>query len=333
MKSIIFSLLFLLFTTVSFAQKNYDDVVYLDSLHQMSDELHYKYIRITKDFNLKKDLYSFSEYYKSGKMASTGTTKDKFNAKPFGDFLTFYENGNKKLASNYDDFGISGKQYGWYENGNIKFENEFTFDKKTKEITKRILNYLDENNVKKVVDGNGFFEDNGEGEFSKGAVKNGFKEGVWEGSFNKLKCRYKETYKEGTLISGESFDEKNISYQYTEDEIRPESKNGMASFYKYVAKNFKLSQEAIRNNVSGKIYIGFVVDVDGKIVEPKVIKDLGFGTGEEAIRVLINSEDWIPGKLKGQNVRCSFSLPISIKTETREQEPHFKSPYRTRRGL
>lgn len=318
MKSILFSLLFLLFTTILFAQKNYDDAVYLDSLHQMSDELHYKYIRITKDFNLKKDLYSFSEYYKSGKMASTGTTKDKFNAKPFGDFLTFYENGNKKLASNYDDFGINGKQYGWYENGNIKFENEFTFDKKTKKITKRILNYLDENNVKKVVDGNGFFEDNGEGEFSKGAVKNGFKDGVWEGSFNKLKCRYKETYKDGKLISGESFDENNIPYKYTEVEIKPEPKEGINSFYKYIGKNFKVPEVA---GLSGKIYLTFVVDKEGKIVEPKVLRDIGYGTGEEALRILTNYNGFKPGEQRGQKVRCSFSLPISIQSATQTRGP------------
>jgi antitoxin component YwqK of YwqJK toxin-antitoxin module len=308
MKSILFSLFLLLFATVSNAQKNDDVAIYLDSLHQPSDELNHKYVRIIKDYNSNQDSYSFFEYYKSGKMASRGTTKDKYKVVPFGAYLSYYENGNKRQASNYDDFGINGKQFAWYENGNFKFEKEIVFDKKTQMTTTRILNYVDENNVRKVADGNGFFEEKeeGRGETSKGFVKNGFKDGVWEGLFMRLKCRYTETYNEGKLISGESFDENNISYKYSQQQTEPASKSGTQGFYKYIARNYRIPN--VPGGIKGKVYITFVVDKEGKIIEPKVLRDMGHGTGEEAIRVLTNSPKWAPGVLRGQKVRCTYSF-------------------------
>ncbi len=171
--------------------------------------------------------------------------------------------------------------------------------------------FWDENGIQKVVDGNGFFEEKGENESSKGEFKNGFKDGDWEGSFNKLKWKYKETYKDEKLISGESFDENNVSYKYTEVEIRPEPKNGIKEFYRYVGKNFRTPDV---RGLSGKIFLTFVVDKEGKVIEPRVLRDIGFGTGAEALRILTNYDGFKPGEQRGQKVKCTFSLPISIQS-------------------
>ena len=104
----------------------------------------------------------------------------------------------------------------------------------------------------------------------------------------------------------------------------------MNSFYSYFGKYFNLSQEASRNNITVKIYVTFIVDIDGKIVEPKVIRDLGYGTGAEAMRVLMNSENWIPAKWRGVPVRFPFLMPISIQSGSVNPEPALKtigSPY------
>ena len=58
--------------------------------------------------------------------------------------------------------------------------------------------------------------------------------------------------------------------------------------------------------------MAFVIDVDGSIIELKVLKDLGYGTGEEAIRVLKESPKWIPGEQNGQPVRVKYALPIAL---------------------
>jgi protein TonB len=94
-------------------------------------------------------------------------------------------------------------------------------------------------------------------------------------------------------------------------EVKPDFPGGMGEFYKYFAKNYKTPNV---KKLNGKVYVTFVVEKDGSINEVKVLRDIGYGTGEEAIRVLNNSPKWIPGEQDGRKVRCSFSLPINIDT-------------------
>ena len=64
--------------------------------------------------------------------------------------------------------------------------------------------------------------------------------------------------------------------------------------------------------MSGKVYVTFVVEKDGSLTDIKVIRDIGFGTGKEAIRVLKSSPKWTPGEKNGKKVRVLYSIPITI---------------------
>jgi protein TonB len=94
-------------------------------------------------------------------------------------------------------------------------------------------------------------------------------------------------------------------------EVKPDFPGGIGEFYKYFAKNYRTPNV---KKLNGKVYVTFVVEKDGSIDEVKVLRDIGYGTGEEAIRVLNNSPKWLPGEQDGRKVRCSFSLPINIDT-------------------
>lgn len=94
-------------------------------------------------------------------------------------------------------------------------------------------------------------------------------------------------------------------------EIKPEFPGGLAEFYKYIAANFVLPAHA---GLNGNILATFVIDTDGTVGEVKILRDIGFGTGEEALRVLSNSPKWIPGRQNGQSVRVQYALPIKVKT-------------------
>ncbi|WP_289664750.1 energy transducer TonB [Flavobacterium panacagri] len=85
---------------------------------------------------------------------------------------------------------------------------------------------------------------------------------------------------------------------------------GMEKFYAYVKDNYVIPNEA--EDSAGKIYVSFIVEKDGSLSTFKIIKDIGYGTGEEAIRVLKIAPKWIPGKLNDQIVRTSFKLPFTI---------------------
>lgn len=94
-------------------------------------------------------------------------------------------------------------------------------------------------------------------------------------------------------------------------EVKPDFPGGMGEFYKYFAKNYKTPNV---KRLNGKVFVTFVIERDGSIVDIKVVRDIGYGTGEEAIRVLNKSPKWIPGEQDGKKVRCSFTLPITIDT-------------------
>jgi len=106
-------------------------------------------------------------------------------------------------------------------------------------------------------------------------------------------------------------DKEKESYKYNAIEKKPEFPGGAGAFYKYIGNNYRTPSV---QGLSGKIYVNFVIEKDGSIVEVKILRDLGYGTGEEAVRVLSESPKWSPGMQNGQPVRVLYSLPITIQS-------------------
>lgn len=92
-------------------------------------------------------------------------------------------------------------------------------------------------------------------------------------------------------------------------ESRPEYPGGIEAFYKCIAKNYQLPKQS---GLKGKIFISFVIEKDGSVTDVKLIRDIGYGTGPEAVRVLKICGNWIPGQQEGQPVQVLYSLPINI---------------------
>ena len=92
----------------------------------------------------------------------------------------------------------------------------------------------------------------------------------------------------------------------------PTYPGGMSEFYKFVSKTFIIPQEMVNAKASGKVYITFIVEKDGSISELRSLRDFGYGSAEEAIRVIKLSQKWIPGKVKDEAVRVRYNVPISL---------------------
>ncbi len=95
---------------------------------------------------------------------------------------------------------------------------------------------------------------------------------------------------------------------------KPEFPGGLSNFYKLFAAEFKVPAE--NPDMKGRIFLKFVVEKDGSITNIKLLRDLGMGTGKEAIRVLRQLPKWKPALYNQKSVRCDFSLPIKIPYET-----------------
>lgn len=103
--------------------------------------------------------------------------------------------------------------------------------------------------------------------------------------------------------------EDNSIYNTSGIEVKPEFPGGLNEFYKYIGKNYRTPNV---KGLKGKVFVTFVIEKDGSLTDIKVIRDIGLGTGEEAIRVLKECPKWIPGEQNGQKVRVMYALPISI---------------------
>jgi len=89
---------------------------------------------------------------------------------------------------------------------------------------------------------------------------------------------------------------------------------GLEKFYGCIMKNLRYPPEARKNNIQGKVFVEFVVTNTGKI-DPrsvKVIKGIGYGLDQEAIRVIKGCPDWIPGTQRGQPVAQRMVMPIAF---------------------
>lgn len=99
---------------------------------------------------------------------------------------------------------------------------------------------------------------------------------------------------------------------FTVVESEPEFPGGMEALYKYLAQNIKYPQLARENGITGKVYVTFVVEKDGSIANPRILRDIGGGCGAEAIRVVKAMPKWSPGKQRGKAVRVQFNLPVNF---------------------
>jgi protein TonB len=100
---------------------------------------------------------------------------------------------------------------------------------------------------------------------------------------------------------------------FTGVEEMPQFPGGEQALYAYIKKELKYPQMAKENETQGTVYVTFVVQADGTITNPKVIRGIGGGCDEEAIRIVKGMPQWTPGKQGGKPVRVQYNLPIRFK--------------------
>ena len=99
---------------------------------------------------------------------------------------------------------------------------------------------------------------------------------------------------------------------FTVVESMPTFPGGMGALMKYLAENIKYPPLAKESGIQGRVFINFVVEPDGSISNVKVLRGIGGGCDEEAVRVVQNMPKWTPGKQRGKPVRVSYNLPVKF---------------------
>jgi periplasmic protein TonB len=93
-------------------------------------------------------------------------------------------------------------------------------------------------------------------------------------------------------------------------EQMPDFQGGESELYKYLEKNIKYPAMARESGITGTVYIRFVVNKDGTITNATLLRGIGGGCDEEAIRVVKGMPPWKPGKQNGIPVPVYFTLPV-----------------------
>ncbi|MBL7982067.1 MAG: energy transducer TonB [Flavobacteriales bacterium] len=100
---------------------------------------------------------------------------------------------------------------------------------------------------------------------------------------------------------------------FTIVEVMPEFPGGQEALNAFLAKNLKYPEQAVEDGIEGMVFVTFVVEKDGKISGARVLRGIGGGCSEEALRVVRRMPNWNPGTQRGEAVRVQYNLPIRFK--------------------
>lgn len=92
----------------------------------------------------------------------------------------------------------------------------------------------------------------------------------------------------------------------------PEFPGGEEELIRYLAQNIQYPKQALDGNTEGRVLIGFVVNKEGNIDDVKVLRSIGDGCDEEAVRVIHKMPKWKPGKNNGKLVNVFYNLPVTF---------------------
>lgn len=96
-------------------------------------------------------------------------------------------------------------------------------------------------------------------------------------------------------------------------EENPEFPGGPAKLLEYIQKNLEYPEAARENEIQGRVFVGFIVEEDGSVSNVKILRGIGYGCDEEAIRLVNSLPKFKPGKQRGKPIRVPYTLPIVFK--------------------
>ena len=100
---------------------------------------------------------------------------------------------------------------------------------------------------------------------------------------------------------------------YNVVEQMPEFPGKEKAMMEFVTNNIHYPEEAKDNGIEGRVFVEFVVEKDGSVNEVKVLKGIGHGCDDEAVRVVKTMPKWKPGMQKGKPVRVHYQMPFLFK--------------------
>lgn len=149
---------------------------------------------------------------------------------------------------------------------------------------------------------------------NEGMYKNDVQIGNWYYYHRNGKISGKEVYEDGLLVDAEYFNEDGSKLTDITAAVRekPSFPGGVVEMDKFVQKVIELPEEVIKNKITGKMAVGFFVEPDGSLTNPKIELSLNRALDEAAFKVLDQMPKWIPAKSHNRLIRAKYTMPITI---------------------
>lgn len=266
--------------------------IYLDSAWNEIDSpqkaVYYRVIEPTVDDQNKGKL---KDYYISGKIQSEADYADFKKKIKSGKFIMYYENGNIEKNMNYVNGKKDGKYLAYSENGTIEEEIDYINDK----IDGKYRTYYENGTIEADI---AYSESKRNGEYL-----------IYRktGQLKRI-----DNYENGKFIAGKTLDLAGNDTTYYAYEIAADFPGGRAAMMKFLATEMKYPTDSFKNQIQGKVYLRFVIDVDGSVINVRVARGVNEELDAEAVRAVRNMPKWSPGKIDGKPVRSYFDLPVNF---------------------
>jgi len=214
----------------------------------------------------------------------------------------YYENGQKEYTETWVNDTITGTRQTFYANGKLKEEVPYVMNKhegmyKLYDSTAgRLMSTYD---------------------YAKGKL-NGYVTQYWDNG----KLKRKDKYEDDSLMSGECYDSsgKQVPYHKYDVEIAGDPVLTIVQVMpkfpgnvsEYLSNKIHYPEYERKKNITGTVYINFIVEKDGSVSNVRVLKGVpnGLGLDNEAVRVVSGMPKWTPGTQNGRPVRVSYNIPI-----------------------
>jgi TonB family protein len=259
-------------------------------------------------------LFIVNDCYLNGDMKFRGkSAKKDISLILHGPTISYYSNREPKEIVTYNMSRRIGEARAFYPNGRLYFAGNYN-DKGELEI------HESRDTLGKI------YVDKGNGEFIKydasftqitdrGYYENTKRTGEWKHYSNDT-LRYALLYKDGTPISGTGYDNNGKATPFAKLNVGAEYIGGLDAFQKFISSRIHYTERAKQASISGKVYVQFVVDGDGSVVNIKVVRGIGYGLDEQAMDVIkLTSKKWKPALQNGVPVSTQFTVPINFGVE------------------
>lgn len=253
-----------------------------------------------------------------GKILEEGNYVDD---KKDGIWIDNYSSGELYSKMNYINDEKEGTGNFYYKSGAVSQEGKYVKGKKSGVW----VNYEENGKIASEIN---YVDDRMEGEakyYEKGKLvcegkhNKGIRIFNWTFYYPNGKVSYVYDYGY-TFVSKDaykkSFDDtpvKNLDVPYTIVELMPSFPGGETMMMEFIQKNITYPKSAKENNMSGTVYVNFVVDNTGEVIKVNIIRGVVKALDDEAKRIVESMPRWSPGMQSGRPVAVSFNLPIKYR--------------------